>query len=157
MSVSVLIKKYPNRRLYDTEKSTYVTLDQVGEMIKNGRTIEVVDAKTNEDVTGFILNQIILEASKKHVMLPVSLLHLIIRYGDNLLSEFFDQYLEETLKIYLNSKIAFNNHFRQWLKMGIDFPGMEKNIANMQNMFNFYQVEADGTKKNIKADEDDEP
>lgn len=58
-------KKYANRRLYDTEKSAYVTLDDVMQGIRQGRRVAVVDAKTGEDVTAFTLTQIILEESRK--------------------------------------------------------------------------------------------
>jgi len=92
------LKKYGNRRLYDTARSTYVTLNQVADIIKQGTDVEVVDAKTQEDVTAFILTQIVLEqARRKNALLPVELLHLIIRYGENLLQEFFQKYLEQTI------------------------------------------------------------
>ena len=159
MSEPVLIKKYANRRLYDTESSAYVTLGKVEEMVKNGRAIKVIDAKTHEDVTAFILTQIILEASKNHVMLPVSLLHLIIRYGDNLLSEFFEEYFEETLKIYLHSKSAFDHHFREWLKIGMNFPGMDSSFFNINpfaNMLNFFHTQPGKAEQTEDADENDE-
>lgn len=141
MAEPLILKKYSNRRLYDTEQSTYVTLEQVAEMIKSGRTIKVIEATSKEDVTSFILNQIILEESKKHAMLPASLLHLIIRYGDNLLSDFFDQYLEETLKIYVNSKMTFDNYFRQWLKMGMDFSGTHPpEFSDMSSFADIFQM-----------------
>jgi len=102
MAEKILLKKYANRRLYDTEKSTHVTLNQVADMIKQGRRVEVIDAKTKEDVTSFILTQIILEETKKkNILLPVPLLHLIIQYGENVLGEFFEKYLEQTIKNYL--------------------------------------------------------
>lgn len=121
MAEKVLLKKYANRRLYDTEKSTYVTLNQVADMIKHGRKVEVIDAKTKEDVTAFILHEIILEEARmKNGLLPVSLLHLIIQYGGNILSEFFEKYLEQTLKNYLSYKTAFDEQFRKWLDLGMD-------------------------------------
>jgi len=151
MTEPLILKKYSNRRLYDTEQSTYVTLDQVAEMIKSGRTITVIEATSKEDVTSFILNQIILEESKKHAMLPASLLHLIIRYGDNLLSDFFDQYLEETLKIYVNSKMTFDNYFRQWLKMGMDFSGTNPSGFSDMNAFtDFFKMFGSTTGKSEK-------
>ena len=58
-------KKYSNRRLYDTERNAYVTLSHVGDLIKQGREVEVVDASTHEDVTAFVLTQIVLEEAKK--------------------------------------------------------------------------------------------
>lgn len=142
MAEPVVLKKYSNRRLYDTERSGYVTLDQVADMIKDGRTVEIIDEKTKEDVTGFILTQIMVEESKKNAMWPVSLLHLIIRDSDNVLSEFFGKYLEQTIEVYLNSKKSFESHFRQWLDMGMNFSETKKNpfmdinmLSNLLNPF----------------------
>jgi len=72
MAEKILLKKYANRRLYDTEKSRYVTLTHVAHMIKAGRQVEVIDAKTTEDITAFIITQIILEmARNRNGLLPV--------------------------------------------------------------------------------------
>jgi len=133
----VLLKKYPNRRLYDTEKSTYVTLDQVAEMIRRGLMVEVIDAKTEEDVTAFILHQIILEEARmKNGLLPVSLLHMIIQYGDTTLREFFQKYLQQTLENYITYKTASDEQFKKWLDLGMDLSGAaQKNISNMMNPF----------------------
>ena len=65
MAKKILIKKYPNRRLYDTEKSQYVSLSHVADMVRQGRHVEVMEAKTEEDVTAFVLTQILLEEAKK--------------------------------------------------------------------------------------------
>jgi len=74
MPEKVLLKKYPNRRLYDTERSAYITLSQVSDIIREGRQVQVVDAKTEEDMTAFILTQIIVEeARKNNSLLPVTL------------------------------------------------------------------------------------
>ena len=62
---TVIIKKYPNRRLYDTERSAYVTLEDVSKMIQAGDQVSVVDVKSDQDVTSFILTQIIMEKTKK--------------------------------------------------------------------------------------------
>jgi polyhydroxyalkanoate synthesis repressor PhaR len=121
MADKLLLKKYPNRRLYDTEKSAYVTLSQVAAMIKQGRQIEVRDVETKEDVTAFILTQIVLEeAKKKTTLLPLSLLYLIIRYGETVLSEFFDKYLEQTFNNYLAYKAAADEQFKNWLQLGMN-------------------------------------
>jgi polyhydroxyalkanoate synthesis repressor PhaR len=120
-------KKYANRRLYDTEKSAYVTLDDVMQGIRQGRRVEVVDAKTGEDVTAFTLTQIILEESrKKNSLLPVPLLHLIIQYGENILSEFFEKYLEQTIKNYLSYKAMADDQYRKWLNLGMDLSTLTK-------------------------------
>jgi len=118
---AVVIKKYANRRLYDTEGSAYVTLNQVADMIRGGRQVQVVDARTGEDVTAFILAQIIMEhAREKNILMPSPLLHLIIRYGDNILEEFFEKYLEQVLKNYLAYKNAMDDQFKKWLDLGMD-------------------------------------
>lgn len=125
MAEKLRLKKYTNRRLYDTEKSTYVTLSQVAEMIKQGREVEVIDAETKADVTAFILTQIVLEeAKKKTAFLPVSFLYLIIRYGETVLSEFFEKYLEQTFKNYLAYKVAVDEQFRNWLDLGMNLSTM---------------------------------
>jgi len=125
MAEKIMIKKYANRRLYDTEKSRYVTLAHVAHMIKEGRQVEVIDAKTKEDVTAFILTQIMLEMAKnKNALLPVPLLHLIIQYGENVLEEFFDKYLQQTIENYLTYKRTVDEQFSKWLDMGADLSGM---------------------------------
>ena len=122
MPERVLLKKYANRRLYDTEKSAYITLSQVADMIREGRQVQVIDAKTEEDVTAFILTQIIMEeARKNNSLLPVTLLHLVIQYGQNVLSEFFEKYLEPTIRNYLAHKASLDQQFQNWLEMGKDF------------------------------------
>lgn len=120
MDQPVVLKKYANRRLYDTEKSTYVTLGDVAEYIRNGRQVSIQDAKTKEDVTAFILTQIVLEAAKRNnALLPVPFLHLIIRYDDNLLNEFIEKYLALIFQNFVNHKQAMDGQFRKWLEMGM--------------------------------------
>lgn len=127
MNDTLLFKKYTNRRLYDTEKSAYVTLDHIMQVIRQGRRVAVVDAKSGEDVTAFILTQIILEESRKrNSLLPVPLLHLIVQYGENILSEFFDKYLEQTINNYLSYKAMADDQFRKWLHLGMDLSTLTK-------------------------------
>jgi polyhydroxyalkanoate synthesis repressor PhaR len=132
MTEKVILKKYANRRLYDTEKSAFVSLSQVADMIRQGREIEVIDAETREEVTAFILTQIVLEeVKKKTLLLPDSLLYLLIRYGATVLGEFFDKYLEQTLKNYLAYKTAMDEQFRNWLELGQDFSTLtQKAMSN---------------------------
>jgi polyhydroxyalkanoate synthesis repressor PhaR len=125
MAEKLLLKKYANRRLYDTENSVFVSLSQVADLVKQGREIEIKDDKSGEDVTAFILTQVVLEeVKKKTLLLPVSLLSLLIRYGDSVLSEFFDKYLEQTLKNYLAYKSAMDAQFQQWLELGQDLSSL---------------------------------
>jgi polyhydroxyalkanoate synthesis repressor PhaR len=150
MAEKVLLKKYANRRLYDTEKSTYVTLNQVADIIREGRQVEVIDAKTKEDVTGFILTQIILEESrKKNFLLPVPLLHLVIQYGENVLEEFFSKYLQQTIQNYLNYKKTADEQFRRWLELGMDLSEKaQKTMTGLtQSFFKPFPDSEDNQKK----------
>ena len=148
-----LIKKYSNRRLYDTRRSAYITLLDVADLIKKGNQVEVIDAKTKEDVTAFILTQIILEeARNKNALLPVPLLHLIIQYGENALEEFFDKYLQQTVQNYLSYKSAVDEQFKKWLDLGMDLSGMaQKTMTGLppfQSFFDQFSDSADNQKKN---------
>ena len=85
---SIIIKKYANRRLYNTATSTYVTLDDLALMVKAGQNFQVVDAKTGEDITRSVLTQIIFEEENKggaQTLLPVNFLRKLIKfYGDQM-------------------------------------------------------------------------
>ncbi|MGN6376186.1 MAG: polyhydroxyalkanoate synthesis repressor PhaR [Sphingomonas sp.] len=83
---AVIIKKYANRRLYNTETSSYITLDHLAAMIREGRDFKVVDAKTDADITHNVLTQIIMEEEARgQTMLPVNFLRqLIAMYGDSM-------------------------------------------------------------------------
>ena len=94
----VIIKKYANRRLYDTESSTYITLERLAEMVRQKREFQVVDAKSGEDITRSVLTQIIMdEEARGSTMLPVNFLRqLISMYGDQM-QAVVPQYLEASL------------------------------------------------------------
>jgi len=133
---TVLIKKYANRRLYDTVLSKYVTLLELRDLIKTGKMVKVVDVNTEEDVTAFILTQIVLEeAKKKNALLPEPLLHLIICYGDNVLSDFFEKYLQQVINNYLYQKSMFDEQFGKMLDLGMDISGMAQKTINGMTPF----------------------
>jgi len=129
----IILKKYPNRRLYDTRNSTYVTLDDVTGLIRSGHQVEVIDLKTDQDVTAFILTQILMEQAKKNnKLLPESLLYLIIRFGENVLSDYFEKYLEQSIHNYLYYKKNMEEQFKRCLELGIDLSGIaEKTMKQM--------------------------
>ncbi len=145
----VLIKKYPNRRLYDTSTSTYVTLKNVGDMIRKGTIVEVRDVGTDEDVTSFILTQIVLEEAKqKNSLLPSPLLHLIIQYGDNVLSEFFETYLQQVIRSYVSQKTVFDEQFKKMLHFGLDVSEIaKKKIEDFQPFKPIFDFFASSGKK----------
>jgi len=95
----VIIKKYANRRLYDTESSTYITLERLAEMVRQKREFKVVDAKSGDDITHQVLTQIIMdEEARGSTMLPVNFLRQLIgMYGEQIESV-VPQYLEASLE-----------------------------------------------------------
>lgn len=100
----MLVKKYSNRRLYDTSESRYITLEELAEKIRAGVDARVVDAKSGEDLTQGTLTQIIIESRGGARLLPVPLLLQLIRLGDVALAEFLGRYLSWALELYLQMK-----------------------------------------------------
>jgi len=133
---AILIKKYPNRRLYNTESSSYITIHDVSKLIKEGSRVEVIDVTSNEDVTALVLTQIIMNKAKNNQeLLPGSLLHLVIQFGENLLHEFFEKYLEKTMENYLIYRKAMDDQMSTYLDMGLDFSSLaEKTLKDMESM-----------------------
>jgi polyhydroxyalkanoate synthesis repressor PhaR len=99
-----LIKKYGNRRLYDTGESRYITLEELSRKIQEGGDVRVIDAKSGEDLTQGTLTQIIIEGRGAARMLPVPLLVQLIRLGDDALAEFFGRHVSDALSMYLEIK-----------------------------------------------------
>lgn len=99
-----VIKKYGNRRLYDTEDSRYITLDELSDKLRSGRDVRVVDAKSGEDLTQVTLTQIIIEGRTAARLLPVALLTQLIRLNDDALAEFLGRYVGAALELYLQSR-----------------------------------------------------
>lgn len=101
MSEPIIIKKYANRRLYNTETSTYITLHDLADIIRRGRNVEVVDAKSGEDLTRSTLAQIILEEEAKGAaMLPVNFLKSVIGFYDNSMQTILPHYLEMVMDVF---------------------------------------------------------
>ncbi|HET7576042.1 MAG TPA: polyhydroxyalkanoate synthesis repressor PhaR [Sphingomicrobium sp.] len=108
----VTIKKYANRRLYDTESSTYITLDRLAQMVREGREFEVVDAKSGEDITRQVLTQIIVEEeSRGSTMLPINFLKQLIGLYGNSMQNFVPQYLEAAMDAFQRNQSAVKDAF----------------------------------------------
>jgi len=160
MDEKIILKKYSNRRLYDTRNSRYVTLEDVTGLIKSGSRVEIIDAATKEDVTAFILTQVILEeARKKNILLPVPVLHLIIEHGEGALSDFFDKYFQKTIQNYLDYKKTFDDQFSKWLEVGTDMrkmmPDMTEGPANMQTFMQMFMPAQNNKTENEKPAENE--
>ena len=109
----ITIKKYANRRLYDTESSTYVTLDRLAQMIREGRDFVVVDAKTGEDITHQALTQIIVEEEARGgaTMLPASFLRQLIALYGNSMQTMVPGYLDAAMQSFSKNQAAFKDAF----------------------------------------------
>jgi polyhydroxyalkanoate synthesis repressor PhaR len=95
-----VIKRYANRKLYDTQRSRYVTLDQIAEMIRSGEDVRIVDNNSKEDLTAITLTQIIFEEEKKGSFLPLSALRNIIQSGGNSITSIATQAGEKVRAVF---------------------------------------------------------
>jgi polyhydroxyalkanoate synthesis repressor PhaR len=101
----VTIKKYANRRLYNTESSSYITLEHLAEMVRQKREFKVVDAKTGDDITHAVLTQIIMdEEARGATMLPVNFLRQLIGLYGNSMQSAVPQYLEASLEAFQRNR-----------------------------------------------------
>jgi len=139
-----LIKKYPNRRLYDTHASSYVTLADIKALVLECENFAVVDAKTNDDITRTILLQIILEEESGGIpMFTESVLAQIIRLYGNAMQSFMGSFLEKNVQIFAEAQEKFKDNSKTFLDNG--FTPNEKiseffssNPQSMQNFFGDY-------------------
>lgn len=107
---TVVIKKYANRRLYDTETSAYITLEDLCQRVKDGQEFIVLDAKTNQDLTRQVLTQIIFEQETKGFqLLPTPFLRDVIRFYDNKMNKVLQPYLEASMKSFINNQDRMSN------------------------------------------------
>jgi len=142
----VVIKKYANRRLYNTATSAYVTLDHLSQMVKDKTDFVVYDAKTGEDITRSVLTQIIVEEESKggQTLLPIPFLRQLISFYGDSLQGVVPQYLEmsmmqfarnqEQMRRYLQNAFGFNP-FQQFESMGKQNMAMFENAMRMFNPF----------------------
>ena len=126
----IIIKKYANRRLYNTQSSSYITLDDLARMVRTGVDFQVLDAKTGSDITHAILTQIIMEeeANGEH-MLPISFLRQLISMYGNSMQSMMPPYLEATMENFRTNQSKLQETFQN--SMGADaFAKMaEQNMA----------------------------
>ncbi|MEQ8196291.1 MAG: polyhydroxyalkanoate synthesis repressor PhaR [Rhodospirillales bacterium] len=157
----VTIKKYANRRLYNTATSSYVTLDYLAQMVKDGVEFVVMDAKTGEDITRSVLTQIIVEEEAKgQNLLPISFLrNLISFYGDSL-QGLVPRYLEHTMQSFARNQEQMRQYMRDTLRGLSPFSHFEEmgkqNMSVFENamkMFSpFYANEKEQEQKGGESD-----
>jgi polyhydroxyalkanoate synthesis repressor PhaR len=144
----VVVKKYANRRLYNTESSSYITLDTLAEMVREGRDFVVFDAKTGDDITRGVLTQIIVEEEGKgRAMLPTGFLRQLIGFYGDSVQNLVPRYLEQALSSFARQQEQMRQAVQQ--TMGSFFPfGMEEvgrqNLAMMERAMSLFAPFARG-------------
>ncbi|HTY76296.1 MAG TPA: polyhydroxyalkanoate synthesis regulator DNA-binding domain-containing protein [Candidatus Bathyarchaeia archaeon] len=112
--MAYVIKRYSNRKLYDTQESRYVTLEELEELIRAGREISVVDVSTGEDLTSVTLAQIILENERsRRAGLPTGFLHQLIKHGEAW-QDFVQKSMKSSLEGIMSSQREAERVFREW-------------------------------------------
>lgn len=140
---TIVIKKYANRRLYNTDTSAYVTLDDLAEMVRNERDFEVYDAKTGEDLTHSVLTQIIVEQESKsdENLLPIGFLRQLIRFYGNSMERLVPSYLEYSLNTLTREQEKYRQQFAGTFGSAA-FEAMQeqtlKNLAMFEQALNMF-------------------
>lgn len=156
----VVIKKYANRRLYDTGSSSYITLDNLAQMVRDGVDFKVVDAKTNEDITHSVLTQIIVEqeAEAGQQMLPISFLRELIAMYGNSVQSMMPSYLEASMEHFRANQQRFQSMFEEQMGNNPFTKIAESNLAMMRAATEGLMPRAPQTKpdENARASEKNE-
>ncbi|MGH7410603.1 MAG: polyhydroxyalkanoate synthesis regulator DNA-binding domain-containing protein, partial [Candidatus Methylomirabilis sp.] len=129
-SEPILIKRYENRKLYDSSRSTYVTLEEIAGIIREGKEVRVVDARTHEDLTKNTLALIILEGERqKKNLLPLSFMYQLIKYGESI-QGVFQEYLSSGFEAFLATQQQTQKRLREWAegRLGKDPSGEQPNV-----------------------------
>jgi len=135
---AVVVKKYGNRRLYDTSGSRYINLEDIAALIRNGTDVKVVDAKTGEDLTRLTLTQIIVEDAKAQPQgLPIEFLQQLIKATDRVGREFIMWYLKTAFDAYHKVQHAVQSRFT-----GVQSAALSP-LQAMKNLLQTPQVESD--------------
>lgn len=136
---AAVVKKYANRRLYNTATSSYVTLDELSQMVRKGEEFVVFDAKTGEDITRSVLTQIILEEdSKGRNLLPIGFLRQLIGFYDDSLQSFLPRYLELSMENFARHQDQMRGYMAQ--TFGRFFPLNQFEDMARQNMALFQRA-----------------
>jgi polyhydroxyalkanoate synthesis repressor PhaR len=132
----IVIKKYANRRLYNTGTSTYVTLEDLAAMVKKGEDFVVYDAKTSEDITRSVLTQIIFEQENKagQNLLPANFLRQLIRFYGDSMQMLVPRYLEASIESFTREQEKFRQHMTQAFGTG-PFAPLEEQVRRNMEMF----------------------
>ena len=143
-SQTVVVKKYANRRLYNTESSSYITLDNLAEMVRQGRDFVVYDAKSGEDITRGVLTQIIVEEEGKQGqnLLPTAFLRQLIGFYGDQVQSLVPKYLEQALGAFGHQQEQMRAAMQKTMGGMFPFSNMEEvsrqNMAMMERAMSFF-------------------
>ncbi|MFO0837686.1 MAG: polyhydroxyalkanoate synthesis regulator DNA-binding domain-containing protein [Phycisphaerae bacterium] len=116
------IRKYPNRRFYDSTRSRHVTADELYELVRAGGVIQVSDSQTGDDITSLVLTQMILEHdAPKLLLFPAALLHQVVQANQHILGSFVERYFHQAFSAFLASQQQFERYLRS---AGVPEPAM---------------------------------
>jgi polyhydroxyalkanoate synthesis repressor PhaR len=151
-SVQRVIKKYPNRRLYDTETSTYITLAEVKQLVMQHQPFIVRDAKTNEDLTRSILLQIILEEEAGGApMFSEAALANIIRFYGNAMQGFMGSYLEKNVQAFTDLQSQMAERTKNFTpEMWTQFMNMQNPLQGVMGNFALFEKMQEQMQKNTE-------
>ena len=136
----IIIKKYANRRLYNTETSMYVTLDDLAEMVRQNQNFEVVDARTGRDITHQVLTQIIFdEETKGGALMPIKFLRQLIKFYDHSLQSMVPQYLEMTMDVFTKNQERLRENATKLFGTNPFIPGAESLEAIQRRNMELFQ------------------
>ena len=155
----VVVKKYANRRLYNTESSSYITLDNLADMVRQGRDFVVYDAKTGEDITRSVLTQIIVEEEGKgRALLPTTFLRQLIGFYGDQVQSLVPRYLEQAMGAFSQQQEQMRAAMQKTMgSMGTLFPfgNMEEvgrqNMAMIERAFSLFTPFYRGTDPSTEA------
>ncbi len=134
---AVVIKKYANRRLYNTATSSYVTLDFLADMVKNGEDFVVYDAKSGDDITHSVLTQIIFEEeSKGQNLLPIQFLRQLIQFYGDSLQRFVPSYLEMSMNAFSQNQDDMRNRMRDAFESTPGYSMFEEGVRKNMELYN---------------------
>lgn len=134
---AVVIKKYANRRLYNTATSSYVTLDFLADMVKNGEDFVVYDAKSGDDITHSVLTQIIFEEeSKGQSLLPIQFLRQLIQFYGDSLQRFVPSYLEMSMNAFSQNQDDLRHRMRDAFEAAPGYSMFEEGVRKNMELYN---------------------
>ena len=153
-SENLIIKRYGNRRLYNTETRAYVNYQDLINLARTGVDFQVIDSNTKENVTKAVLIQLILEEEKNNrTILPTAFLFQLLRSREDSMQDFFKNHLSASFDAYLKTREEFDKRFRSILELSASAPQMwEKLIPGAEAM---RELLTGGKKNNSKDDENE--